>query len=188
MKERMMVKFSEERELYFFCQKGGISMSIKKIVRIGIFIALSVIGAMIKIPSPTGTVALDSAPGYFSAAAVGGGEAALIIALGHLASSAIVGFPMSLPVHLLVAVQMAAFAFLFGFLVRRINGSLAVALTTIANGVLAPLTMVPMFGWGFFAAMLIPLMVASLVNILLAYLVFRAIKKAGVDVVSESKN
>jgi len=157
-------------------------MSTKKVVTIGIFIALSVVGAFIKIPSPTGTVALDAAPGYFSAAVLGGGEAALIIALGHLVSSAIVGFPMTLPIHLLVAVQMAVFAFLFGFLVRKINGYVAVALTTLANGVLAPLSMVPIFGWGFFAGMLVPLLVGSLVNILLAYLVFKAIKKAGVNI------
>lgn len=157
-------------------------MPTKKIVIIGIFVALSVVGAFIKIPSPTGTVALDAAPGYFSAAILGGGQAALIIALGHLMSSAIVGFPMTLPIHLLVAAEMAVFAFLFGFLVRKSNGYLAVALTTLANGVLAPLSMVPVFGWGFFAAMLVPLLVGSLVNTLLAFLVFQAVRRAGVKI------
>ncbi|MGI6424678.1 MAG: hypothetical protein ACOX2A_05490 [Tepidanaerobacteraceae bacterium] len=37
----------------------------------GMFIALSIVGAFIKIPSPTGTVALDSAPGYTAALLLG---------------------------------------------------------------------------------------------------------------------
>ncbi|MEW6662959.1 MAG: ECF transporter S component [Bacillota bacterium] len=154
-------------------------MSTKTIARMGLFIALSVVGAFIKIPSPTGTVALDSAPGFFAAAAFGGGEAALIIALGHLVSSGIVGFPLTLPIHLLIAGQMAAFAYLFGFLVRKTTGYVAVPVTTLANGVLAPLSMVPIFGWPFFVGMVIPLLVGSLVNILLAFLVYRTMAKAG---------
>ena len=156
-------------------------MSTKKVVLVGVFIALSVVGAFLKIPSPTGTVALDSAPGYFAAAAFGGVEAVLIISLGHLISSAIVGFPLTLPIHLLIAAQMAVFALIFAFLMKKANGYAAVIITTLANGILAPLTMVPIFGWGFFYGMLIPLLVGSLVNILLAYLVFNTINKAGVD-------
>ena len=160
-------------------------MSIRRIVRIGIFVALSVVGAFLKIPSPTGTVALDSAPGYFCAAAFGGGEGALIIALGHLVSSLIVGFPLTPPIHLLIAVEMAAFAYLFAFLLRNTNAYIAVTLTTLANGILAPLAMVPFFGWGFFLGMLLPLLVGSLVNVLLAYVVFSRVRKAGVSIVEQ---
>lgn len=157
-------------------------MSTKTIVRVGIFVALSVVGAFLKIPSPTGTVALDSAPGYFAAAAFGGGEAALIIALGHLVSSGIVGFPLTILIHLLIAVEMAAFAYLFGFLLRKTKSFVAIILTTFANGILAPLTLVPLYGWGFFVGMLLPLLVGSLVNILLAFLVYKGVLKAGVKI------
>lgn len=163
-------------------------MSTKTITRAGIFIALSVVGAFLKIPSPTGTVALDSAPGYFIAAAFGGGEAALVISLGHLVSSGIVGFPLSLPIHLLIAVQMAAFAYLFAFLLRKVNGYVAVTLTTLVNGIIAPLTLVPFLGWGFFMALLIPLLAGSLINILLAYLVCQMVRKAGVNVGTTSES
>ncbi|UTW69820.1 hypothetical protein KHA80_02295 [Anaerobacillus sp. HL2] len=37
----------------------------RKIVILGMFIALSVIGSFIKIPSPIGTVALDAAPAFW---------------------------------------------------------------------------------------------------------------------------
>ncbi len=154
-------------------------MSTKTIARMGLFIALSAVGAFLKIPSPTGTVALDSAPGYFAAATFGGGEAALVIALGHLLSSGIVGFPLTLPIHLLIAGEMAALAYLFGFLVRRTNGYIAVPVTVLANGILAPLSMVPIFGWPFFLGMVVPLLVGSLLNILVAYLGFRTMAKAG---------
>ena len=39
----------------------------KKIARVGILIALCVVGALIKIPSPTGSVALDAAPAFLAA-------------------------------------------------------------------------------------------------------------------------
>lgn len=162
-------------------------MSTKKVVLMGLFIALSVVGAYIKIPSPTGTVAFDSAPGYFAAAVIGGGEAALIISLGHLVSSFLVGFPLTLPIHFLIAVQMAVFAYLFGFLLRKTNGYVAVIITTLTNGIIAPLSMAPIFGWGFFVGMLLPLLAGSLVNILLAYLVYKASKKAGVVFVTNSQ-
>lgn len=154
-------------------------MTTKKIVRSGILIALCVVGAFLKIPSPTGTVALDSAPGFVAAAVLGGWDGALIIAIGHLVSSGIVGFPLTIPIHLLIALEMAAFAFLFALLYRKTNGYLAVIFTTLANGVLAPLTMVPFFGWGFFLGMLLPLTVASAVNVVLAFLVSKALANTG---------
>ncbi|WP_366924445.1 ECF transporter S component [Metallumcola ferriviriculae] len=157
-------------------------MLTKTVTRVGIFVALSVVGAFLKVPSPTGTVAFDSAPGYFAAAAFGGAEAALIISIGHLVSSALVGFPLSLPIHFLIAVQMALFAYLFGFLVRKVNGYAAITLTTLANGILAPLSLVPMNGWPFFVAMLPPLLAASFANVLLAYIIYKSVRKAGIDV------
>ena len=41
------------------------SWSAKRIAIIAIFVALSAVGAMIKIPSPIGSIGLDSFPGYF---------------------------------------------------------------------------------------------------------------------------
>ena len=52
--------------------------TVKRIARVAILIALSGVGALIKIPSPTGTVALDSAPGYFTAVAFGPVEGMIV--------------------------------------------------------------------------------------------------------------
>ncbi|RLG11243.1 MAG: alpha-ribazole transporter, partial [Thaumarchaeota archaeon] len=52
----------------------------RRVARMAIFIALSVVGAFIKFPSPTGTVAMDSCPGFFSALTWGYIEGAIVIA------------------------------------------------------------------------------------------------------------
>ncbi|MDS1030837.1 ECF transporter S component [Bacillota bacterium LX-D] len=155
-------------------------MLTKKLVRMGIFTALCVVGAFLKIPSPTGTVSFDSAPGFFAAALLGGKEGALITALGHLISSGLTGFPLTLPIHLLIALQMAICAFLFAFLLKKANAFIAIITTIIANGVIAPLTLVPIYGMGFFVGMVLPLVIGSAANIIIAYLIYKAVKKAGV--------
>ena len=62
--------------------------------RIAILVALSGAGAFIKIPSPTGTVALDSAPGYLAAAVFSpleGGIVGALVAGARLLREELVG-------------------------------------------------------------------------------------------------
>ncbi|MEW5920747.1 MAG: ECF transporter S component [Bacillota bacterium] len=47
-------------------------MNVKKLVITALLITMSAVGGFIKIPSPTGTVAFDSLPGYLAAALLGG--------------------------------------------------------------------------------------------------------------------
>ena len=141
----------------------------------GMFIALSIVGAFIKIPSPTGTVALDSAPGYTAALLLGPLFGAGAAALGHLLTSLYSGFPMSLPIHLIIAIEMAVFAGLYGFLGKK-NLLASIIITSLLNGIIAPATFIflPQFGIAFFTAMLLPLLVASFVNVLISALVYKA--------------
>ena len=67
---------------------------VRRMVLMAMFIALSVVGAMLKIPSPTGTVAFDSAPGFLGAALLGWREGFIIALLGHLVSGYSAGFPL----------------------------------------------------------------------------------------------
>ncbi|NLM53151.1 MAG: ECF transporter S component [Firmicutes bacterium] len=156
-------------------------MSAKKLIRLALLIALCGVGGFIKIPSPTGTVALDSLPGFLAAALFGGWGGALVGFLGHLFSAATVGFPLGLPVHLYVGVQMAVYVSLFGYLFRKGYKILAVIAAIAANGVIAPLLLVPLYGSGFFLAMLPSLTVGSAVNIILAALLAQSkvLQKAG---------
>jgi hypothetical protein len=102
---------------------------------------------------------------------------ALVAALGHLVSAATAGFPLTLPLHLLVALEMAIFAAVFGVLGKR-NVIVGIVVATLLNGVIAPLSfaIMPKFGMAFFTAMVVPLLVASFVNILLAGLTARALR------------
>jgi uncharacterized membrane protein len=74
--------------------------------RLAIFTALSVVGSLIKIPSPIGSLAFDSAPGFFVALFFGPLEGGLVCGIGHLATAAASGFPLGI-LHLPIALGMA---------------------------------------------------------------------------------
>src|SRR5665648_13939 len=71
--------------------------------RLALFSALSVVGSFIKIPSPVGSLAFDSFPGFFVALFFGPAEGALVSGLGHLATAATSGFPLGI-LHIPIAV------------------------------------------------------------------------------------
>jgi len=143
-----------------------------------IFIALSYVGALIKIPSPTGTVAMDSCPGYFSALAWGYAEGAIVIALGHIFTAATVGFPLGIPMHLLIAAEMAIWAAVLRFTTYKIHWVAGIAAATFCNGVLGALITGVVVSWGLFWALLPFLVVASLIDITIAVIVWLIVSKA----------
>ncbi|MGI6659124.1 MAG: ECF transporter S component [Dethiobacteraceae bacterium] len=149
-------------------------MSTRKMARLAVLVALCGVGGFIKIPSPTGTVALDSLPGFLAAALFGGWGGALVGLLGHLFTAATAAFPFGLPIHLYVGLQMAVYVSVFGYLYRKGYKLAAVAVGVILNGVVAPLLLTPIYGAGFFAMMLPSLTVGSAVNIVLAAIVAQA--------------
>lgn len=150
----------------------------RRIARISILIAISAVGALIKIPSPTGTVALDSCTGYFAAVAFGWIEGAIIAGLGHLLTAFTTGFPLSLPVHLYIAVQMVIYVSLFGIIARKINLILGIVVGVMLNGVLSSFLIIPFGGIGMATALLLPLTVGSLVNIIIAALAYKIVEKS----------
>lgn len=150
--------------------------NIKFLTLISMFLGLSAVGSLIKVFN---TVAFDSMPGYFASLYLGGLAGALVISLGHMLTSLTSGFPLGLPIHLYVAVQMAIFAYLFRYFYRKYNPYLGLVIGTLLNGPLAALFQVPIFGWGFFLAWVLPLTLGAFCNILLASLVYRGIKKMG---------
>lgn len=161
-------------------------MNTKKLVVTALLIAMSAVGGLIKIPSPTGTVAFDSLPGYLAAALLGGWGGAAVGAFGHMLSAWTVAFPFGLPLHLFVAAQMAVCVTVFGCLFRKEQKVLAVIVAILLNGVVAPAMLIPILGMGFFAAMVVPLSVGSAVNIVLAALLAQSkvVQKAGKGLVN----
>jgi len=115
--------------------------SPRRVARVAILVALSGVGAFIKIPSPTGTVALDAAPGYLAAVAFSPLEGGVVGALGHLISAATAGFPLGLPIHLIIAAEMFVFAWLFGLLARPLGWG--AYLLALGISVLGPVARAP---------------------------------------------
>lgn len=150
--------------------------NVKSLTAVAMLIALSAVGALVKVFN---TVALDSTPGYFAALYLGGWHGAMVISLGHMLTALTSGFPLGIAVHLYIALQMAACAYLFRFFHNKFNSFVGVLAGTILNGPVAALLLVPLFGWGFFIGWTLPLTFGSFVNILLAALIYKGMAKMG---------
>jgi hypothetical protein len=151
----------------------------RRIARMAIFIALSAVGALIKIPSPTGTVAMDSVPGYFSVLAWGYVEGAIVISLGHIFTAATVGFPLGIPMHLLIAISMIVWAAMLRWFTFKIHPIAGILAGTFGNGVLGAALDIPIGGMGLFYALLPFLVVASFIDITIAAIAYQIVRKTG---------
>lgn len=152
-----------------------VALTPKRMARIGIFTALAVIGSFIKVPSPIGSPALDSAPGYFSSIAFGAFEGGLVAGLGHVLTSLNVGFPLGL-LHGVIALGMSICAVVFRYFHERI-GVGSVALVTVLNGAVLPLVVIPVYGVPFYYGLVPSLVLASAFNLILAALIYTRIEK-----------
>lgn len=150
----------------------------KRLAITAMFIALGVIGAYLKLPSPTGTVALDSLPGFLASLLFGPVVGCISIFLGHIASSLIAGFPLTLPLHLGIALCMTLAALIYCQVAKRGDRGLVVAtvLAIIINGPIMGLLVIPVGGMAMYYAMLLPLSVGSAVNIILSSVLYRVVK------------
>lgn len=148
-------------------------LTVKFITICGFFIAMSVAGAFIK---PFGnSIAFDSLPAFLAASMLGSFAGALTGLLGHLISAAIIGFPFTLPVHLIIALEMAVVMVVYSYLARKINIVISAAIAIILNGIVAPALLIPILGAPFFLAMIAPLTLVAAVNVILAVLIHRAL-------------
>ncbi len=149
-----------------------------------IFTALSIACSFIKVPSPIGTIALDSFPGYFSSLAFGYMEGAAVISLGHIATSANSGFPLGF-LHILIALFMILPSLLLRasyvlFPVKSCGLNLVVGVIAAAtlNG-LGGFVFSPFLGMGFALTLTPYLMAASYLNVILASAIFKVAKRGG---------
>ncbi|MBC7131355.1 hypothetical protein H5T51_09160 [Candidatus Bathyarchaeota archaeon] len=147
----------------------------RSVAEVAVFSALSAVGAMIPIPSPVGSIALDSFPGYFMAVWRGAIGGAAVCAIGHLISAFRAGFPLGY-IHLAVTLLMAGVGVLTAIVKKRFGVAAGlvcgIALNT-AGGVLA----VPVYGWGFLQVITPFLLVASIVNAVIAGIVYKAFER-----------
>ena len=154
------------------------ALSVKRIAIMAVFIALSAVGALIKIPSPVGTIGLDSAPGFFSAIAFGGVEGAVIIAMGHMLTAAVAGFPLTLPIHIFIAFQMALWALAFRWVTKKLGLIAAVIAGTVLNGVVSSFTMMFLGGFAAVIGVMPFLVIGSAINVIIAAVAYRVIRES----------
>lgn len=155
-------------------------MKTKKLVIMALFIAISFLGANIKI---MGSIAFDSMAGFLGALILGPVYGAIIGALGHFLTAATSGFPYSLPVHLIVMADMAVTMFLFGIIYNnlcKINKYLGIVIASIVgiliNGPISILILLPIMGKAM-VAMIPILCLAAFFNILIAYILYKFLSR-----------
>lgn len=158
-------------------------MKTKKLVITALFIALSFIGANIKIMD---TIAFDAMPGFLGALLFGPVYGAFIGAIGHFLTALTSGFPMTVPVHLIIMLGMAATMLAFGYVYKYFstkNYGVAVILSLIVgiliNGpilliVLAPL-LIPTLGRPAFIGMFPVLSFVGGINIIIAQGIYKVL-------------
>jgi uncharacterized membrane protein len=142
-------------------------MNTKKISLIALMIALSAVGASIKIPAVVDSVALDALPALLAAALFGVGAGAVTGALGHLLSALIGGFPLG-PMHILIALEMAVLVWIFGILYKKSKKMLSGIVFIIGNAFVAPIPFIFLMNKGFYAAIVPSLLIGSLINTVIA--------------------
>lgn len=155
----------------------------KKISWIGIFTALSFVLSFVKFPSPFGSIALDSMPGFLLAIInpLYGGITAF---LGHIFTSWNSGFYFQF-YHIALAIAMFFIAYIFGKIYKK-SKIIAIITATILNGVLMPFIVIPILKIQGVLGSMPVLILASFVNILIASIVYIFIKKY--EVVKNEKN
>lgn len=155
----------------------------RAVVSIASYTALSSVMGLVKLPSPSGSIALDSAPAFFAAGYVSPIVGGLVGFSGHLASALSGGFPQG-PLHFVIAFGMFITCLLYGVVIKKINrkwglyfaGGIAVALNSSI-----PLMCIP-FGLRYSVAVgFIPYLVfAAGVNVFLASAMLFAMSKMSV--------
>jgi riboflavin transporter FmnP len=158
-------------------------MNAKRIVILSLLIALSAVLANLKIFS---TIAFDSLPAFLAAMILSPIAGGIVGALGHLLSAFTSGFPLTLPVHIFIAFQMLVIVWLFGVLFKNLNQYIAILIAILLNGPVATYLSGVLISFmneaftvsSFFKLMVLPLTLVSAVNIVLAFILQKVMKRA----------
>lgn len=142
-------------------------MSTKKLSLLALFIALSVIGASIKIPAIVGSVALDAFPALLASILLGKYQGAIIAGFGHMVSALLTGMILG-PMHVIIAVEMAIMVWCFSVIYQSGKKKSAGIFFILSNSILAPLPMIFLFSEDFYYALLPSLFIGATLNTILA--------------------
>lgn len=161
-------------------------MKKMKLTSIAMLVALTAIGAAIKVPAIIGSVALDAFPALLAAAIMGGPAGATVGAIGHFLSALIGGMPMG-PFHFIVAVEMAILAFVFAIFYRNGKRWLASGLFVLGNTFAAPLPFMFLISKAFYLSIVPSLFIGSLLNMIIALIVIPRLSRVMEPMLSRVK-
>ncbi|HBF74875.1 MAG TPA: ECF transporter S component [Lactobacillus sp.] len=157
----------------------GDSARLKRIVLAAMLLALCVVGANIKI---MGSIAFDSMPAFLGAILLGPWFGAFLGVFGHLTSAAMAGFPLTLPIHLIIGCMMGVCMFVFGWIRQRFGkDKLSIILLSdivgyIINTPLEVPLLYPLLHGAIFA-LFVPLTAATIFNIVIAEIIYAFLPK-----------
>lgn len=141
-----------------------------------LFIALCGIGALLKIPGPFSSVALDLAPALISTLFLGPVWAGVIAAFGHLISAFTGGLPLG-PFHAIVALEMLVIVLVFGLMIKRGWRFAGFLFVTLATGLLAPLPFYFLISPALYMTLVPVLLVATAINSVVAWVALPFLKR-----------
>jgi|LGVE01.1.fsa_nt_gb uncharacterized membrane protein len=159
-------------------------INTRQLVLLALFIALSFVGAQLKI---FGTIAFDSLPAFLATFLMGPIFGAIVAIIGHFLTALTSGFPMTFPVHCVIALgmglTMVATWYAFSFIQKITNdylGLLAgIFVGALFNGpillLLCSPLLVPMLTWPGLIGMMFPLALVGSINAILAGIVYKAL-------------
>lgn len=179
---RLELKAAMQKEHDLRVRGKIMDSSVKKSVCVSLFIAISVLGSNMRI---FGTIALDSMPAFVAGLLFGPVAGGSVGALGHLFSAMGLAFPYGLFVHAVISffmfITVVIYALAYRWAKEKKWGetpalALAAFVGTIFNGPITLFAMIPLLGKPAFFALIGVLSVAAVVNIVLASMVFIALK------------
>lgn len=155
-------------------------INTRNLVLAAMFIAISFVGANLKI---MGTIAFDSLPAFMSTLMMGPVYGAVIGAIAHFLTAATSGFPLTLPVHIIIMIEMAITMYLFGVSYNKFKGksnNIGIIVSTIVailiNGPISTFALIPIMGNSVLS--FIPLLtVAAALNVIFAHIIFKLLPK-----------
>ena len=138
-------------------------MTTRKLALGALFVSLSAIGGMIKIPLGIASIAIDSMPALIAVLFFSAPLAGTIAAFGHLISALFGGMPLG-PFHLIIAFEMWTVVWVFAKLHQAGKLWVKWAAFIIGNGVLAALPFYFLLSPAFFYAAVPGLVIAASIN------------------------
>lgn len=155
----------------------------RQLVYAAVFIALSFVGANIKI---MGSIAFDSLPAFISVLVLGAPWGFAIGFLAHILTAATSGFPLTLPVHLINGVMMGVTMVAFYWSVKalldhHVNSIVAYVVgcvvAVIFNVPIALLATSPLMTFKVAMALVPVLIPAAFANVIIACVIYRFLPK-----------